>query len=85
MTSITIDAVYENGMLKLAQPLSELKERAKVRLTIEAVDESLQSANNQLAAILERIDRRRAAIYQRCGELEDSTELIREGRERELE
>lgn len=83
--SITIDAIYENGMLKLAQPLSELKERAKVRLTIEAAYESLQSGPTQLATILERIDRRRAAVYQRCGELEDSAELIREGRERELE
>ncbi|MGH9802067.1 MAG: antitoxin family protein [Blastocatellia bacterium] len=83
--SITIDAIYESGTLRLAQPLSELKERTKVRLTIEAADESSQSGSNQLASILERIDRRRAAIYQRCGELEDSAVLIREGRERELE
>lgn len=83
--SITIDAIYENGLLRLDHPLSGLKEQAKVRLTIEADEESLQSANAQLATIIERIDRRRAAIYQRCGELGDSTELIREGREKELE
>ena len=83
--SITIDAVYEDGILKLAQPLSGLKERAKVRLTIEPADDSLQLPHTSLAGILERMDHRRVAIYKRCGELEDSTELIREGRERELE
>jgi len=33
--AITIEAVYENGVLKLEQPLP-LRERQKVRVTIEA-------------------------------------------------
>jgi len=37
---ITIEAVYENGMLKPAQPLP-LKEHEKVRLTVEPVQPSL--------------------------------------------
>ena len=82
--SITIDAIYENGVLRLAQPLTELREQTKVHLTIEAAGDSPGSASTPLAAILERIDRRREAIYQRCGELGDSVELIREGREKEL-
>lgn len=82
--SITIDAIYENGVLRLDQPLTQLKERTKVHLTIEAADESPESTNVPLATILERMERRREAIYQRCGELGDSVELIREGREKEL-
>jgi predicted DNA-binding antitoxin AbrB/MazE fold protein len=85
MMTIAIDAVYENGVLKLPQPLSGLRDQTKVHLIIEAADEPTQSEKNQLADILERIDRRRAAIYLRSGELEDSAELIREGREKELE
>lgn len=83
--NITIDAVYENGALRLLEPLSALKDRAKVRLTIEPLDQTPELPINQLSAVLERIDRRRSAIYQRCGELADSAELIREGREEELE
>ncbi|MEK7829799.1 MAG: antitoxin family protein [Acidobacteriota bacterium] len=83
--NITIDAVYENGALRLAQPLSALKDRAKVRLTIESLEQVPALPSNQLSAVLERIDRRRSAIYQRCGQLSDSAELIREGREEELE
>lgn len=82
--SITIDAIYENGVLRLAQPLTQLKERAKVHLTIEAADDSLEPASAPLATILERMASRREVIYQRCGELGDSVELIREGREKEL-
>ena len=33
--TITVDAVYENGVLKLAQPLP-LKEHEKVRVTVAA-------------------------------------------------
>ena len=33
--SITIEAVYEAGMLKLLAPLPELAERSRVRVTIE--------------------------------------------------
>jgi predicted DNA-binding antitoxin AbrB/MazE fold protein len=32
--AITVEAIYENGVLKLSQPLP-LKEHAKVRLTVE--------------------------------------------------
>ena len=34
--SITVEAVYENGVLKLTQPVP-LKDNEKVRITIEAV------------------------------------------------
>jgi hypothetical protein len=35
--------------------------------------------------LLARIDRRREAIFQRRGALSDSNDLIREGRDQELE
>jgi len=38
MMSTVVDAVYENGMLKLAQPLS-LPEGMRVRVTITPADE----------------------------------------------
>jgi predicted DNA-binding antitoxin AbrB/MazE fold protein len=43
--SITIEAIYEAGVLKPLQPLPSLKEREKVRLTVEvesALDRLLQ-------------------------------------------
>jgi predicted DNA-binding antitoxin AbrB/MazE fold protein len=43
--SITIEAIYEAGVLKPLQPLPGLKERDKVRLTVEvesALDRLLQ-------------------------------------------
>lgn len=38
--AITVEAVYENGVLKLAQPLP-LKEHEKVRVTVEERQPSL--------------------------------------------
>lgn len=43
--NITIEAIYEAGVLKPLQPLPGLKEREKVRLTVEvgsALDRLLQ-------------------------------------------
>ena len=37
--SITIEAIYESGVLKPLSPLLDLKEHAKVRLTVEAVSD----------------------------------------------
>jgi predicted DNA-binding antitoxin AbrB/MazE fold protein len=39
---ITVDAIYENGVLKLTQPLP-LKEQEKVRVTIEPPDNWVQA------------------------------------------
>lgn len=80
--SIIVEAIYEAGSLKLLGPLPALPEHSKVRLTIEpeaAADPPFP------AALLTRIDRRRAAIFHRCGLLPDSTDLIRKGRDEELE
>lgn len=43
--NITVEAVYEAGVLKPLQPLPSLKEREKVRLTVEVastLDQLLQ-------------------------------------------
>lgn len=79
--SIVVEAIYEAGILKLLKPLPELPEHTKVRLTIEP-----EAATPRFPAeLLARIDQRRNAIFQRCGALSDSTDLIRKGREQELE
>lgn len=79
--SIVVEAIYEAGIMKLLKPLPELPERTRVRLTIEP-----EAAVPRFSAdLLARVDRRRAAIFQRCGTLSDSADLIREGREQELE
>jgi predicted DNA-binding antitoxin AbrB/MazE fold protein len=84
--SITIEAIYEAGLLRPLEPLSSLKERARVKITIEPQDSSEEPRpSSYLAELLKRIDRRREAIFQRRGKLEDSAALIREGREQELE
>lgn len=84
--SITVEAIYEAGILKPLSPLTDLPEHTKVRLTIEpqAADATLRAVRFP-AELLARIDRRRAAIFQRCGELTESADLIREARKQELE
>lgn len=84
--SITVEAIYEAGALKPLSPLPDLPEHARVRLTIEpaAGAASWRSARFP-AELLTRIDRRREAIFQRRGLLSDSADLIREGRDEELE
>jgi len=81
--SITVEAIYEAGILKSLNPLPALPDGVRVRLTIEPepVSASLRFPNELLA----RIDRRREAVFQRRGALSDSNDLIREGREQELE
>ena len=80
--SIVIEAIYEAGSLKLLSPLPKLPEHTKVRLTIEPED----AADLRFpTALLTRIKQRREAVFQRCGMLPDSTDLIREGRDEELE
>jgi predicted DNA-binding antitoxin AbrB/MazE fold protein len=84
--SITAEAIYEAGILKLLSPLPELPERTKVRLTIEPEASAASLPTPRFSAeLLARIDRRREAIFKRCGALTDSADLIREGREKELE
>ncbi len=84
---ITAEAIYEAGILKLLTPLPALPERTKVRLTIEssAYGETSSIGLRFPPELLARIDQRRAAIFQRCGGLSDSVDLIRESREQELE
>lgn len=85
--SITAEAIYEAGIMKLLAPLPELPEGTKVRLTIEPANAETTSSNGLRfpAELLARIDQRRASIFQRSGELSESADLIREGREQELE
>jgi predicted DNA-binding antitoxin AbrB/MazE fold protein len=45
--AITVEAVYENGILKPSQPLP-LKEHEKVRVTIEPVDNWVQATAGML-------------------------------------
>lgn len=79
--SIIAEAIYEAGIMKLLKPLPELPEHTKVRLTIEPE----VAVPRFPAELLARIDQRRAAVFQRCGTLPDSADLIREGREQEME
>jgi hypothetical protein len=44
-----------------------------------------KAASRHLDSVLERMDRRRDAIFQRRGLLDDSTAFIRQSREEELE
>ena len=44
-----------------------------------------KAESRQLDSVLERMDRRREAIFQRRGLLDDSASLIRQSREEELE
>jgi hypothetical protein len=44
-----------------------------------------KAASRHLDSVLERMDRRRDVIFQRRGLLDDSTALIRQSREEELE
>ncbi len=84
--SIIAEAIYEAGIMKLLKPLPELPEHTKVRLTIEPESNGASSTTLRFPSeLLARIDQRRNAIFQRCGVLSDSADLIREGREQELE
>jgi predicted DNA-binding antitoxin AbrB/MazE fold protein len=47
--AITVEAVYENGTLKLAQPLP-LKEQERVRVTVETQASPITSAVNRVRA-----------------------------------
>lgn len=81
--SITVEAIYEAGILKALNPLPALPDGARVRLTIEP--EPVAASLRFPSELLARIDRRREAVFQRRGALSDSNDLIREGREQELE
>jgi predicted DNA-binding antitoxin AbrB/MazE fold protein len=56
--SITIEAIYESGTLKLSQPLP-LKEQERVRITIHAADNPVQESAGLIpcsdAALIESI------------------------------
>lgn len=84
--SITVEAIYEAGLLRPLQPLADLEEHTIVKLIIEPQDNGdLIRPSRYLAEVLRRIDHRREEIFQRRGNLDDSASLIREGREQELE
>jgi predicted DNA-binding antitoxin AbrB/MazE fold protein len=84
--SITTEAIYEAGILKLISPIPELPEHSRVRLTIEpGITDASGQAMRFPVELLARIDQRRDAIFQRSGALSDSADLITEGREQELE
>jgi len=48
--SVTVDAIYEAGVLKPLSPLLDLKEHEKVRITVEA----LRRSEEQLSIIEEQ-------------------------------
>ena len=83
--SITVEAIYEAGILKLLKPLPDLPERSRVRLTIEPNTAVVNQSEPCPAELLARIDRRREAVFRRRGDLTDSADLIRDAREQELE
>jgi predicted DNA-binding antitoxin AbrB/MazE fold protein len=84
--SIIIEAIYEAGLLRPLEPLPALKDHTKVKITIETQENGdLTLPFQNLTQILSRIDSRREEIFRRRGEVEDSTAIIRESRERELE
>jgi len=58
--SITIEAVYESGVLKPLSPLPDLEEHARVRLTVEAV-----STAQEPASIIDQQRRNRIQIDSR--------------------
>jgi predicted DNA-binding antitoxin AbrB/MazE fold protein len=78
--SIVVEAIYEAGILRLPKPLPELPDHTKVRLTIEPeiTKEKATDALRFPAELLIRLDHRRNTVFQRCGVLSDSNDLIRE-------
>jgi predicted DNA-binding antitoxin AbrB/MazE fold protein len=51
--TITIEAIFENGMLRPAQPLP-LKEHEKVRVTVESVNEPVASSPAEAEQMVRR-------------------------------
>jgi predicted DNA-binding antitoxin AbrB/MazE fold protein len=75
----TVEAIYENGVLRPLQPLS-LEEHQRVTLT---VDEQ-RSNKEAMLAWLEQAAASRARMQERHGFLPDSTLSIREDRDRDI-
>ncbi|MGE0883688.1 MAG: antitoxin family protein [Blastocatellales bacterium] len=68
--NVTIEAIYESGVLKPLEPLPELKEHERVRLTLERSSEAEDSV-----LLLERQRQRRIQIEpQFAREIGDSHE-----------
>jgi len=63
--AITVEAIYEDGVLKLAQPLP-LGQHEKVRITIEGTQEMAAQAADEA----ERIVRRSYGLIGWTGDLE---------------
>ncbi len=57
--TITVDATYEDGVLKPAQPLA-LREHEKVRVTVEPAAAAAQTAQSGLTAVEKIIARAEA-------------------------
>jgi len=51
--SITIEAVYEAGMLKLLAPLPGLAERSRVRVTIEPADKPAPKVRRSSCGVMD--------------------------------
>ncbi|HUQ72356.1 MAG TPA: antitoxin family protein [Planctomycetaceae bacterium] len=75
----TVEAIYENGVLRPLQPLP-LKEDQRVTVTVEEP----QPDQEAMRAWLERLAASRARMREKHGELPDSTLSIREDRNREI-
>lgn len=68
--NVTIEAIYESGVLKPLEPLPELKEHERVRLTLERSSEA-----EDAVLLLERQRQRRIQIEpQFAREIGDSHE-----------
>ena len=69
--SLIVEAVYEDGVLKLLTPLPQLKEQERVRLTLERSS----TATEEVALLLEQQRQHRIQIDQHFArEIGDSHE-----------
>jgi predicted DNA-binding antitoxin AbrB/MazE fold protein len=61
--SITVEAIYEAGTLKLLGPLPGLPEHTRIRVTIEPQTAAASGSDKRFPTeVLARIDQRRAVI-----------------------
>lgn len=79
-TTTTIDAVFSGGVLR---PLGEVKleENQQVRLTITPVPKQLPP---EVVEWMARAAASRQALFEKYGYFDDSTEIIREMRDRDV-
>ena len=46
--TITVEAVYESGVLKPLEPLDDLKEHERVRITVQSVNTVAEQRGNRI-------------------------------------